>query len=147
MPPTATYHTLFNLVDIQVTKFLVLFSVDNIFSNVISKDIVSGNITATISDHLLQFLISPNTFADPPTKSNVFERNWSSFDQENFVLDYIGIDFPNILKLDEKNVNSAANNFLDSINPVLKKKVNKYKLRFKKKLGLLLLFKNQFISK
>ena len=27
--------------------------IDNIFSNVISKDIISGNITATISDHLL----------------------------------------------------------------------------------------------
>ena len=39
--------------------------IDNIFSNVISKDIISGNITATISDHLPQFLISPNTFADP----------------------------------------------------------------------------------
>ena len=34
--------------------------IDNIFSNVISKDIISGNITATISDHLPQFLISPN---------------------------------------------------------------------------------------
>ena len=62
--------------------------IDNIFSNVISKDIISGNITATISDHLPQFLISPNTFADPPSnKSNVFERNWSNSDQENFVLD------------------------------------------------------------
>ena len=67
--------------------------IDNIFSNVISKDIVSGNITATISDYLPQFLISPNTLADPPSnKSNVFERNWSNFDQENFLLDYFDID-------------------------------------------------------
>ena len=59
--------------------------IDNIFSNVISKDIISANIRATISDHLLQFLIYPNTFADPPSnKSNVFERGW-----------------PSILKLDE----------------------------------------------
>ena len=62
--------------------------IDNIFINVISKDIISSNITATTSDHLPQFLISPNTFADPPSnKSNAFERNWSNFDQENFVLD------------------------------------------------------------
>ena len=111
--------------------------IDNIFSNVISKDIMSGNITATISDHLPQFLISPNTFADPPSnKSNVFERDWSNFDQKKFVLDYFDIDWPNILKPDEKNVNSATNNFLDTINSVLNKdaplkKVNKYKLRFK----------------
>ena len=79
--------------------------IDNIFSNVISKDIISGNITATISDHLPQFLISPNRFADPPSnKSNVFERDWSNFDHENFVLDYLDIGWLNILKLDEKNV-------------------------------------------
>ena len=38
--------------------------INNIFSNIISKDY--GNITATISDHLPQFLILPNTFANPP---------------------------------------------------------------------------------
>ena len=113
--------------------------IDNIFSNVILKDIISGNITATISDHLPQFLISPNTFADPPSnKSNVFERDWSNFDQENFVLDYFDIDWSNILKLDEKNVNLVTENFLDTINSVLNKyaplkRVNKYKLRFKNK--------------
>ena len=80
--------------------------IDNILSNVISKYIISGNFTATISDHLPQFLISLNKFADPPSnKSNVFERDRSNFDQENFVLDYFDIDWPNILKLDEKNVN------------------------------------------
>ena len=40
--------------------------IDNIFSNVTSKNIISCNITAIISDHLPQFLISPNIFADPP---------------------------------------------------------------------------------
>ena len=62
--------------------------IGNIFSNVVSKHIISGNIIPTISDHLPQFLIYPNIFAYPPSnKSNVFERNWSNFDQENFVLD------------------------------------------------------------
>ena len=50
--------------------------IDNIFSNVISKDIICSKITATISNHLPQFSISPNTFADPPSnKSNVFKRD------------------------------------------------------------------------
>ena len=116
--------------------------IDNIFSNVISKGIICGNITATISDHLPQFLISPSTFADPPSnKSNFFERDWSNFEKENFVLAYFDIDWPNILKLDEKNVTLATNNFLDTINYVLNKyaplkKVNKYKLRFKNKLWI-----------
>ena len=46
--------------------------IDNIFSNVISKDIICGNITATISDHLPQFLVSPNTFANPLSNKSVF---------------------------------------------------------------------------
>ena len=88
--------------------------IDNIFSNVISKDIISGNFTATISDHLPKLLISPNIFADPASnKSNAFERDCSQFDEENFVLDYFDIDWSNILKLDETNVNSATKNFLD----------------------------------
>ena len=36
--------------------------IDNIFSNVIDPDIISGNVTATISDHLPQFAIILNMF-------------------------------------------------------------------------------------
>ena len=62
------------------------------------------------------------------------------------------MDWPNIWKLDEKNVTSASNNFLDTVKVVLNKyaplkKVNMYKLRFKKNLGLLLVFKNQVTLK
>ena len=39
---------------------------DNIFSNIISTDIISGNLTATISDHLPQFLIAPEIFRNSP---------------------------------------------------------------------------------
>ena len=43
-----------------------------IFSNVISKYIICCNITTIISDHLPQFLLSPNTFTDPPSNlSNI----------------------------------------------------------------------------
>ena len=41
--------------------------IDNIFSNFISPDIISGNITATISDHLPQFSFVPNILSNPPT--------------------------------------------------------------------------------
>ena len=107
-------------------------------------------ITATISDHVPQFLISPNTFGDPTSnKSNVFERDWSHFDREKFVLDYFDIDWLSILKLDWKNVYSAISLVLETLlnkyAPL--KKVNKYKLRFKKDLGLLPVFKDQYILK
>ena len=63
--------------------------IDNIFSNVIAPDIISGNLTATISDHLPQFLIIPNIFCNiSGNKSNIYELDWFKFDQENFILDY-----------------------------------------------------------
>ena len=54
------------------------------------------------------------------------------------MLDYFDIGWPNILKLDEKNINLATNNLLDTINSILSKyapfkNVNKYKCRFKNK--------------
>ena len=60
---------------------------DNIFSNVIDPDIISGNSTAIISDHLPQFAIIPNMFGNiSGNKSNIYKRDWSKFDQENFLL-------------------------------------------------------------
>ena len=119
MPPTPTYHNiLLKLGDIQAIPETLL----TIFSVTSFEKTISGNITATILDHLPQLLISPNKFVDPPSnESNVFESDWSNVDQENFVLDYFDIDWPNIFKLDEKSVNSATNNFLDTINSVLDK--------------------------
>ena len=47
--------------------------IDNIFSNVISQDILSSNVTTTISDRQLQFLISPsNTFLIHPPLNLMF---------------------------------------------------------------------------
>ena len=68
---------------IQSNQHTCLFRtiIDNILSNVILKDIISGNITATIGDHLPQFLISSNVFPDLPTdKLNIFETDLSNFD-------------------------------------------------------------------
>ena len=60
--------------------------IDNIFSNYISQDIVSGNLTATISDHLPQFLIAPHIFSNARNrKTNIFERDWSKFNHEEFI--------------------------------------------------------------
>ena len=67
--------------------------IDNIFSNTLIENTISGNLTATISDHLPQFIILPNIFSNPPSnKSNIYERDWSNFVQENFILDYFSVD-------------------------------------------------------
>ena len=108
-----------------------------------SEKAISDNITTTISDYLPQFLISPNTFADPPSnKFNVFEGEWSNFDQENFVLDYFDIDWPNILRHVENNIKSVTNNLLDTINSVL----NKYALHLEKLISISLDLKKSWMT-
>ena len=48
--------------------------IDIIFSNVTDPDIISGNLTATISDHLPQFARIPNMFGNiSGNKSNIYE--------------------------------------------------------------------------
>ena len=113
--------------------------IDNILTNITLPDSISGNLTATISDHLPQFLIVPNIFSNPPSnKSNIYERDWSNFDQENFILDYFSIDWNETLKIEEQNIDYSTEIFLNKINELFNnfasfKKFSKYKLKFKSK--------------
>ena len=113
--------------------------IDNIFSNYIFHEIISGNISATISDHLPQFLFVPNILPNPSTqKSNFYERDWSKFKQENFIRDYFDTDWADLLQIDQQNVNLSMDIFLNNMEFILDthaplKKVNKCKLKFKTK--------------
>ena len=50
--------------------------IDNIFSDVIDPDILSGNLTVTIFYHLPQFALIPNKFHKiSGNKSNIYERD------------------------------------------------------------------------
>ena len=94
--------------------------IDNIFSIVIDPNIISGNLTATISDHLPQFSIIPNMFGNiPGNKSNIYERDWSKFDRENFILDYFSDEWEDLLKIYELNDDNSTKTFLDKINMLL----------------------------
>ena len=110
----------------------------DIFSNTLIENIISGNLTATLSDHLPQFIILPNIFSNPPSnKSNIYERDWSNFVQENFILDYFSVDWNSLINND-KDVNLSFNNFFKRINAILDnhaplRKVPKKKLRFRSK--------------
>ena len=129
--------TLFYLTSCSQLKLLVTTLIDNIVTNITLLGSISGNLTATITDHLPQFLIVPNIFANPPSnKSNIYERNWSNFDQQNFILDYFSIDWNETLKIEEQNINYSTEIFLNKINKLLDnfapfKKISKYKLKSK----------------
>ena len=52
--------------------------IDNIYSNVITPKNILGNLTATILEHFLQFLIDPDILSNlPSTKLTLFEKDWS----------------------------------------------------------------------
>ena len=56
--------------------------IDNIFSNVIDSDVISGNSIPTISDHLPQFSVITNMFGNiSSNKSNIYDRDWSKIDR------------------------------------------------------------------
>ena len=118
--------------------------IDNIFSHVIDPDIISGNLTATISDNLPQFPIIPNIFGNiTGNTSNIYERDWFKFDQENFILDYFSVDWEDLLKTHEINADNSTRMYLDQIIMLLDtyaplKRINKYKMKFNSKLGITL---------
>ena len=113
--------------------------IDNVFSNVNDPDIISGNLTTTISDHLPQFSIIFNMVDNiSDNKSNIYERDSSKFDRENFILDYFSVDWEDLLKTDELNADNSTRVYLDKINILLDiyaplKRFNKYKMKFKSK--------------
>ena len=95
--------------------------------------------TATISDHLPHFSIIPDEFGNVPgNKSNIYERDWSKFDGEIFILDYFSVDWEDLLKTDKLNADNSTRMYLYKINMLLDtyaplKRVNKYKMKFKSK--------------
>ena len=95
--------------------------------------------TSTISDHLPEFAIIPNMFGNIlGNKSNIYESDWSQFDEENVILDYYLVDREVLLKIDELNADNSTKIYLDKINMLLDtyaplKRINKYKLKFKSK--------------
>ena len=61
---------------------------------------ISGNITATISDHLPQVLFAPNALSKASyQKYNVYERDWSKFIQTVFAFDYFDKNWSNAFQL------------------------------------------------
>ena len=94
--------------------------IDNIFSNMAVPNIIFGNLTASISDHLPQFLVAPNIFFNASyPKFNIYEGDWSTFDQENFVIDYFSVEWDNVLISPNTNTDKSYKTFLEKFESLL----------------------------
>ena len=81
---------------------------------------ISGNITATISDHVPQFLFAPNVLSkNSCQKYNIYERDLPKFIQTDFLLDYFDKDWSDVLQFDQQDVNLSIELFLDNMNSIL----------------------------
>ena len=96
--------------------------IDNIFTNHYHPDMTTGNLLLGISDHLPSFLIVPKSNQNhTPKNHNIFKRDTKSFDRENFILDFIHIDWSGCLEADKKDVNNSFSIFFHKINELLDK--------------------------
>ena len=126
--------------------------IDNIFSNVISPEIISGNITATMFDHLPQFSFVPNILVKPfyPKNLTIMKKIGQNLNKKTLyltILIKIGL-----LQIDQQNVNLSMDSFLNNINSILDvyaplKKLININLSLRQNPGLPLLFRNQFLLK
>ena len=82
-------------------------------------------------DHFPKFLIAPDIFSNPPsTKLNIFKKDWPVFDQKNFILDDLSVDW------EIGNVDQSFVSFLTKFNSILDwyvllKKISERKLKFR----------------
>ena len=100
-------------------------------------NIISDNLTASITDHLPRFLVVPDIFFNVSyPKSNNYERDWSRLDQQNFILDYFCVNWDNLLLSSNTNTEISYKTFLEKFESLLDtygplEKSSKSKLKFK----------------
>ena len=67
--------------------------IDNIFYNKPLNDIMSGNLSSIISDHLIQFLIEPSKFTEKSPQMVYKQRCYKNFDKLQFRADLIKVNW------------------------------------------------------
>ena len=72
--------------------------IDNIFSSISEHGVKSGNLCYSISDHLPQFCLFETPNSQKSAKNDVYVRNWSKFDQTEFILDYLDIEWNSVFE-------------------------------------------------
>ena len=96
--------------------------IDNIFTSEINPDIISGNLTIGISDHLPSFLVIPKQNQNHlPKKHNLFKRDRRNFKQDEFIMDFLNVNWDDVIEIDKKDVNNSMKLFLNAFNEILDK--------------------------
>ena len=87
--------------------------INNIFSNNLELDTLSGNILTNISDHFPQFLILENTNVDSKDCS-LYQYDYSKFNEQTFLNDFNNLSWDH-LKNDNSDLNSKFIVFYEKV--------------------------------
>ena len=94
--------------------------IHNIFFNSFEFTTISGNITHSISDHMIQFVILEDFIKlSSPCKSNTYKRNFKSFDRNKLKEDLYKIDWDKVIHENDNNINNAFNGFYKTLTEIL----------------------------
>ena len=124
---------------IQPTRLASKTLIDNIFFNSLEYHTYSGNLLMEIADHLIQFLILEGFIKERTIpKINLFNRDFSNFNDDEFKKAVSDLNWDTILQLDLKDPNISFNSFyknliflLDEFAPYKKVTKKEYRLKFK----------------
>ena len=124
---------------LQPTRPITKSLIDNIFLNTIDYVSFSGNLTIQLSDHLFQFILLEGFFKDiSPRKINIYERNFQHFNEREFYEELIGMNWDNILNIEDNDPNKSIKNLynvfvymLDEYAPLRKLSKKQAKLKAK----------------
>ena len=83
--------------------------IDNIFTNKIDNEIISGNLISDISDHFVQFCISSLT------------RDFHNFSEKNFINDVALVDWQRLVPVGETNTDKLFSSFYNKLNKIVNK--------------------------
>ena len=106
--------------------------IDSIFFNEIQANIIVGNITTDISDHLTQFVAMPGDWHTEISTEDIYRRNYKNLNPDNFKDEFGRINWGNLFL--DKNIDDAYDSFLEETEKLINKhfplaKVSKRKLK------------------
>ena len=93
--------------------------IDNILFNEIQSNIIAGNITTDISDHLTQFVAIPGDWHPDSTSEDIYRRNYKNLNSDKFKEEFGRIDWTNLFL--DKNVDDAYDSFLEETEKLINK--------------------------
>ena len=102
--------------------------IDNILISPSKYRASSGNLTVCLSDHLPQFLVLETCVESNDSIKSTSYQDWSKFDRENFLLDFLSFDWQSKLCLDKKDPDFSFEIFYEKISSLIDKNVPTRKL-------------------